>query len=128
MANKGNGTPGTASGDSNVMELNSSGKLIGTYVAGSSPFAIAIDSSGNVWMANWGNGTAGAASGDSNVMELNSSGKLIGTYVAGSDPSGIAIDSSGNVWVTNNGSGTVTELPGITTGPQYFPYSGPQYP
>ena len=128
VANFGNGTAGTASGDSNVMELNSSGALIGTYVAGSAPDAIAIDSSGNVWVAN---------RYSNNVMELNSSsGKIIGTYPVGSSPHAIAIDSSGNVWVANRGTGiagtasgdgNVTEFPGITTGPQYFPYLGPQY-
>ena len=70
VANYGNGTAGTASGDSNVTELSSTGGVVGTYVAGSYPYAIAIDGSGNVWVANYGNGTAGTASGDSNVTEL----------------------------------------------------------
>ena len=52
MANKGNGTAGTALYDSNVTELSSSGTLIGTYTAGAYPSAIAIDASGNVWVAN----------------------------------------------------------------------------
>ena len=43
-------------------------------------------------------------------------------------PQGIAIDKSGDLWITNNGGNTVTELAGITTGPQYFPYTGPQFP
>ena len=41
VANRGNGTPGIANGDSSVTELNSSGTVIGTYAAGSFPEAIA---------------------------------------------------------------------------------------
>lgn len=59
------------------------------------------------------------------------------TYVAGSSCFGNAIDKSGNVWVTNYGNGTpgagsaesnVQEYMGAAKGPQYFPYSGPQWP
>ena len=78
--------------------------------------AIAIDSSGNLWIANYGDGTIGNATEDSNVMELNSSGQIIGTYLVGSYPDGIAIDGSGSVWVANYGSNSVTELVGVATG------------
>jgi hypothetical protein len=110
---------------------------IRTYVAGSSCFGNAIDSAGNIWVANGGNGTPGTAAGDSNVTELSPSGRVIGTYVAGMVPIGIAIDKSGNVWVENYGNGTagttltdgnVQEYMGAAKGPQYFPYSGPQWP
>jgi streptogramin lyase len=57
VANIGNGTVGTVSGDSNVTELSSTGSLIGTYPAGSYPYAIAIDGSGNIWVANFGSNT-----------------------------------------------------------------------
>ena len=97
------------------------------YPTGTDPKGIAIDASGNVWVVNQGNGTVGPAPGDSNVTELSSSGKLIGTYAAGTYPDGIAIDASGNVWVVNSG-GTVTELVGVAKGPQFWPYSGPQFP
>ena len=71
------GTPGTAvAGESNVTELSPSGATIGTYVAGSSPGGIAIDSSGNIWVANKGNGTPGTGLMDSNVTELSSSGAM----------------------------------------------------
>src|ERR1035437_205692 len=63
VANGGNGTPGTAAGDSNVMKLSPSGKVIGTYVAGAGPIGIAIDQSGNVWVENYGNGVPGMAPG-----------------------------------------------------------------
>jgi len=108
----------TNSGSNNVTELNSSGITIGTYSVGSYPFGIAIDASGNVWVANFRSNT---------VTELNSSGIIVGTYGAGY-PAGIAIDSLGNVWVTNIDKSNVAELPGIAMGPQYWPYTGPQWP
>ena len=75
---------------------------------------------------------------NSSVTELSPSGTVIHNYVAsGNQPYGIAIDKSGNVWVTNYGNGTsgtgagdsnVQEYMGAAKGPQYFPYSGPQWP
>ena len=50
----GGGSSSSSSPYSNVTELSSSGALIGTYVAGARPVAIAIGSSGNVWVANEG--------------------------------------------------------------------------
>jgi len=108
----------TNSGSNTVTELNSSGITIGTYSVGTNPFGIAIDASGNVWVTN---------SGSKTVTELNSSGIIVGTYGAGY-PAGIAIDSLGNVWVTNIDKSNVAELPGIAMGPQYWPYTGPQWP
>jgi len=103
VANAGNGTPGTALGDSNVTELSPTGSIIGTYVAGIGPDAIAIDGSGNVWVAN--------NNGSNTVTELNSTtGTFIDTYTVGSEPYAIAIDGSGNVWVANSSSNTVTEI------------------
>ena len=118
VANGGNGTPGTAAGDSNVMKLSPTGQVLGTYVAGFVPIGLAIDRSGNVWVENYGNGTAGTDAGDSNVTELSHSGAVIGTYVAGSYPAGgIAIDTSGNVWVTNWGAASgIAGTPGTAPG------------
>ncbi len=106
-------------GSNNVTELSSTGITIGTYAVGYGPMGIAIDSSGNVWVAN---------NGSNNVTELSSTGITIETYTVGTNPMGIAIDNSGNIWVANNGSNNVTELMGIAKGPQYFPYTGPQFP
>ncbi len=50
------------------------------------------------------------------------------TYDSGSNPGSIAIDSSGNVRVANNGNNNVTELMGVAKDPEYFPYTGPQWP
>ena len=118
VANWGNGTIGTTFGDSNVTELSPSGNIIGTYVVGSYPWAIAIDSSGNIWVANEASGT---------ITELSSSGATLMTYNVGGNPNAIAIDHSGNVWVTNQ-SNKVAEFLSVAKGPQFFPYSGPQWP
>src|ERR1035437_6688437 len=88
VANYGNGIPGTAPGNSNVMKLSPSGAVIDTYVAGAVPIGIAIDASGNVWVENYGNGTAGTSAGNSNVTKLSPSGAVIGTYAVGSYPAG----------------------------------------
>jgi streptogramin lyase len=71
-----------------------------TYNVGNGPEAIAIDSSGDVWVANQYDG----------VTELSNSGATIGTYKGFADPDGIAIDASGDAWVTNYGGDYVTKL------------------
>ena len=103
----------------NLTKLSPAGKTIGTYNVGTSPNDIAIDASGNVWVTTYWSNT---------IRELNSDGTIIGTYAVGANPLGIAIDSTGNVWVADYGDNTVTELIGAATGPQYFPYTGPQWP
>ena len=112
----------TNSAGAAVLKLNSSGSTIGTYPVGSNPQGIAIDASGNVWVANGGSGSG------TTINKLSSSGSIIGTYTVGTNPQGIVIDASGNVWVANKGSNSVTEIVGVATGPQYFPYGGPQFP
>ena len=139
MVNKGNGTAGMVRVDSNVTELSPSGTVIGTYVAGSYPEIVAIDSAGNVWVTNgYGTGNTGMGLANSSITELSPSGTIIGTYATGiltlqASPS----TNAGNVWVTNFGNGTVgttlkdsnvQKYMGAAKGPQYFPYSGPQWP
>ena len=104
------------SNSNNVFKLTIGGSL-NAYNVGTNPDGIAIDASGNVWIAN---------SGSNNVTELNSSGTIVGIYSTGTNPNGIAVDASGNVWVTSDSN--LTEIVGVTTGPQYFPYTGPQWP
>ena len=148
----------TNNSDGTVTELSSAGTIITTVTVGSKPEGIAIDDSGNIWVANKGgntvsevttllnsltynvgNGPVGIAIdasgnvwvtnwGSNNVTELNSSGTTVGTYGVGTNPAGIAIDASGNVWVANNGDNTVSKIMSVATGPQYFPYKGPQFP
>jgi len=77
----------------------------GTGAGISSPNALAIDASGNVWVSNGGNGT---------VSELSNAGTYIppASYNGGvlNGPSGIAIDPSGHVWVANKTGNNVAEL------------------
>ena len=109
-----------------VTELTASGAYKNGTLANSSftvgftPQGIAIDAAGNVWVSNYGSNT---------VMKLNSLGAVLATYPVGTGPFGIAIDAAGNVWAANTHSNNVTELSNSgATGPQYFPYSGPQWP
>lgn len=110
------------SGSYTVTELDSSGNLIATRLAGNNPEGVAIDASGNVWI-----------SSPNSVTELSSSGALLSTYALNTFnppvgmPQGIAIDPSGNVWVVVPNYSNVVELKGVGSGPQYFPYSGPQF-
>ena len=108
-----------------VTELNASGTIIGTYAVGSYLSGIAIDASGNVWVAGNVNGTNG-------ITELSPTGVRIGAYATGywfwwGYYPGIAIDGSGNMWETTPSSSSVAEFLGATTGPQFFPYAGPQF-
>ena len=90
------------------------------YSASGAQFqGIAIDQAGNVWVTD----AANAA-----LLEFNSSGTLRATFAVGNNPGGIAIDTYGDVWVANTNDNTVTEWMGIAAGPQYFPYTGPQFP
>jgi streptogramin lyase len=72
----------------------------------SSPYVLAIDSSGNVWTAN--------NTGNS-ISKFSPLGAAISPstgYTGGglNGPSDVAIDSSGNVWVTNNGGSSISEF------------------
>ena len=66
--------------------------------------------------------------GYNTVTELNASGTIIGTYNVGFGPWGVAIDTSGNAWITDPSSNLLFELVGVAKGPQYWPYTGPQFP
>jgi len=102
---------------SKVTELNSLGSKIGAFSLGSNPTGITNDASGNIWVGS----TAG-------IKELSPSGNIIGTY-ATSSPRNLLVDTAGNVWTVNQtGSNGVTKISGVTVGPTFFPYQGPQYP
>ncbi|MFM8867683.1 MAG: hypothetical protein ACKOFZ_05305, partial [Ilumatobacteraceae bacterium] len=68
---------------------------------GDEPFAIVVDSSGNVYTANWAS---------DNVTKITPSGvsSILGT--TGTRPAGITVDSSGNVYTANYGSNNVTKI------------------
>ena len=106
----------TASGNSGrgkVVLLDSTGKVIspdGGYFGGGLdfPFAVATDSSGNVWTANLG---------DSSATKLANNGSVISGsagFGAGSlaGPVAVAIGTRGNVWFANQSanSGSVTSI------------------
>lgn len=104
-----------------VTELSMTGTTITTVTGLSNPGCIAIDSGGNIWITN---------SSGNTITELNPAGQLIDIYTIGTNqsPEGLAIDASGNIWVADYRSNTVTEIFGVAQGPQYFPYTGPQFP
>ena len=108
---------GTAT-TSGITKLSANGLTIGTYTLTASPESIAIDSSGNVWVI----------VSSSQIIELNASGVMIGAYSFAFSPSGIAIDSYGNVWTGGVNTNYVAKILRVANGPQYFPYSGPQFP
>ena len=102
-----------------------------TYTAGigyEPEGGIAIDNSGNVWITNY---CADSNCNNASVTELS---PIDGTnyyfntaYDFPGYGYGIAIDAFGNIWLTDDNN-TVTELNGITTGPQSWPYAGPVFP
>jgi len=106
--------------DGTITKLAHDGTTTETFYIGNHPQAVAVDSIGNVWVTN--------DSDNGGITELNSNGTIIQNYPMLQSTMGIAIDSSGNVWVTNNSNNTVTKLVGVTVGPEFFPYSGPQFP
>jgi Bacterial Ig-like domain (group 3)/MBG domain (YGX type)/MBG domain/NHL repeat len=65
------------------------------------PFAVAVDGSGNVWVAD---------KGTTSVTELSPAGAVTGTFGSFSSPEGIAVDPAGNVYVSDNGGSSITEL------------------
>jgi streptogramin lyase len=92
-----------------------------TYSGGgiSSPSAVAVDASGNLWIAN---------SATSSVTELSHTGVAASgsPYTAGgiTAPSAIAIDGSGNAWIANYTTSTITELSSAGANVGSSPFSG----
>lgn len=63
------------------------------------PDAVAIDSSGNVYVAEWGNNRIQKFTADGTfITKWGSHGTANGQF---NDPTGIAVDSSGNVYVAD---------------------------
>ena len=72
------------------------------------PYDVAVDSSGNVWVADYDN---------ARVQEFTGKGQFIQTFGTAGDgnanlrsPRGVVVDSSGNVWVADSGHGLVKEF------------------
>ncbi len=71
-----------------------------------SPWGVAVDASGNVWVANRGSATVSKFSPVGAVLS-GTNGYTGGGVNA---PIGIAIDGSGNAWTANYGNSSVSEL------------------
>lgn len=104
---------------SSIYAVSSTGALISPvagYSAGNDsagnpnvePSALAVDSSGNVWIADEGNSV---------LIEMTPSGvpSTVSAY-AGSllQPDGLAVDSSNNLWIANYGNNKATEYSQIS--------------
>jgi streptogramin lyase len=83
-----------------TMDVNYTGGGLNT------PYFLAIDATGNVWVSNDGNNSVSKLSGTGSAIS-GASG-----YTAGgvNGPWGIAIDPSGNVWVADATTNALTEL------------------
>jgi sugar lactone lactonase YvrE len=100
------GTPGT------------SGSTDGTGPAASfsSPYGVAVDGSGNVYVTDSANATirkitsAGVSSTFAGVSGTTGSMDGTGTSIEFNNPIGIAIDSSGNLYVTDTGNNTIRKI------------------
>lgn len=82
--------------------------IIGPRTGLDSPFGIAVDSSGKIYVANF---IGGRGTGSVTVYPAGSNGNvapiatIIGADTGLDNPSGIAVDSSGKIYVANRGGG-----------------------
>jgi len=88
----------------------------------SSPFGVAIDGQGHIFVSNRNGNNISQFSTSGAVSSVNytGSGTQAGTYF--SDPLNIAIDPSGAIWVTNYTGNRIVELLGVGV-PTYNPLS-----
>lgn len=105
-----NGSPGTTpASKSSSLDVSAiayqvrAGTSNGSSYGFSSPWMIAVDGAGNVWVTNHGNASVTEVPVASSSVPIVYSG-LTGAY-------GIALDSSGNAWITSYWGNTVTEIP-----------------
>jgi hypothetical protein len=111
----------TTNSNNSVTKLSTSGTAVAQFTNGNLdiPYAVAIDTSQNVWIAN---------DGVSNSVSKFSNGGIpasTSAYTGGgiSNPVGIAIDAAGNAWIANFSHPSISEL--SSTG---APLSGSGYP
>jgi hypothetical protein len=92
----------------------------------SSPFGVAVDGQGHIFVSNrTGNNISQFSStGAVSAVNYTGSGTQAGTYF--SDPLNIAIDPSGAIWVTNYTGNRIVELLGVGV-PTYTPLSLASY-
>jgi arabinogalactan endo-1,4-beta-galactosidase len=93
----------------NLTKLSSTGTLSGTFNGGglSSPSALVLDGSSNVWIANAGN-TLSLFSNAGTPLSPSTGFTVSGVNA----PSSIAIDATGSLWIANAGAATVTRVLG----------------
>ncbi len=109
-----NGTITTIAGGA----AGGNGPAVGAQL--NTPYGVAVDSSGNLYVADTGNGL---------LREVSNGG--ITTIAGNLDPFGVAMDTAGNLYVANGGSiGKVTAGGAITTvaGTGIYGYSGDNGP
>ena len=104
---------------------------IGAAAQFNTPYGVAVDSSGNVYVADSenrvirkitpdgsvttfaGTTTAGSVPGEPRILNYGEGGTFRdgpGTYAIFGTPSGIAIDSSGTLYVTDSGNGSIRTI------------------
>ena len=88
-----------------IGSAHAASSIFGT--TGSNPYAITIDSAGNIYTAN---------QGSNNVSKITPGGTSTTLGTTGTTPFGITVDSAGNIYTANVGSTNVTKItPGGTS-------------
>jgi len=98
----GNGSPGKANGSGKSASFNS-------------PFGIAVDGSGNVYVADSGNNLIRKVTPDGTVTTfagsgLRGAGNGTGATSSFNTPAGLAIDAAGNIYVADEGNNQVRKI------------------
>jgi hypothetical protein len=95
-------------GNNSVTQLSPIGAALSPstgYPGFSTPAALAIDTTGTVWIAN-----QGAGAGSSSLVKMSPSGSILATYAGGglNVPTSVAIDANGTIWLANSGANSIS--------------------
>jgi sugar lactone lactonase YvrE len=105
--------------------------ITGTNTGLNDPHALALDSTGNIYVVNGNGSFIGTGTGNGNSVTVYAVGAtgnatptatISGTNTAFSDPNGIAVDAIGNIYVGNHTSVEVyaaNPVGSVTTAPMY---------
>lgn len=77
------------------------GDVTGAVALGASPWGVAVDGAGQIWVANAGDGT---------VTRIAPDGQVRGVHWVGAQPRGVAVDAAGVAWVALAGADAVVRL------------------